>query len=241
MAKVGSLSVYNSLKRTLPTTAIYHTHILDIDKAKADIQECFDHGIYPGSRSPVVLIQNQIIFKKRPFKVISLFRDPIDRNISAFFDAFQLYVGVKPQAYIGSLEDLEALFHKHLPYTYPLNWFETIFLKDFDIDVYAFPFDVEKGYATIEKDGKVVLLMNCYVEDVIKEQQIAEFCDLDNFKLTNSNITDHKSSRDLYRAFKDFIRFDRSYLEAHYNSKYARHFFTETHRNEAMKRWLKLE
>lgn len=241
MAKVGSLSVYTSLKEYLPKTAIFHTHNLDVDKAKSDINYCFENGIYPGSRSPVFLIQNQIIYIQRPFKIISLFRDPIDRNISAFFDAFELYIGVKPEVYSGSLEQLEDLFHKYLPYTYPLIWFDDIFLNDIGIDVYKYAFDPELGYIKIEEKGKEVLIMNCYLDDVLKEKQIAKFCKSKKFKLENTNITDNKPSRNLYKSFKDFIKFEKSYLEECYDSKYARHFFSELQRNEAMKRWLKSE
>lgn len=85
MAKVGSLNVYSSLNKKLPTIALFHTHNLDVEQAKKNIALCFENGIYPSSRSPVFLIHNQIVSKHRPYKIITLYRDPIERNISAFF------------------------------------------------------------------------------------------------------------------------------------------------------------
>lgn len=239
MAKVGSLSVYTSLKKALPKTAIFHTHSLNVNTAQEEVRYCFDNGIYPGSRSPVFLIQEKIISKQKDYKMISLFRDPIERNISAFFDAFELYVGVKPKDYKGDLGQLETLFHKHLPYTYPLRWFDDIFFNDTKINVYDYEFNAELGHAVIKHNGIDVLIMNCYLDDGLKERLTGDFCNLKSFSLTNTNITAHKASRDLYKAFKDFIKFDEAYLEEYYSSKYAKHFFTETQRKKAIEKWLK--
>lgn len=240
MAKVGSLSVYSSLKKQLPKTPLFHTHSLDIDEVQKNIDLCFKNGIYPGSRSPAFLVQNQIISTGRPYKIITLYRDPIERNISAFFDAFKLYVGVKPEDYTGDMKTLEKLFHTHIPYKYPLQWFDEYLLKETRIDVYNFPFDAALGYLTIRDEPIEILIMNCYLEDNLKEKLISEFSALPNFKLENTNITAERKSGDLYRAFKNYIRFSESYLNAYYNSKYAKHFFTSTQRKKAIEKWLKI-
>ena len=225
----------------MPTTPIFHTHSLDVKTTKNEITYCFDNGIYPGSRSPVFLIHDKIMSKQRNYKIISLYRDPIERNISAFFDAFELYVGFKPEAYTGSLEHLETLFHKHLPYTYPLKWFDDNFFYDTQIDVYKYPFNAQLGHTVIQQDGKAILIMNCYLDDSLKEKLICEFCGIPNFELTNTNITENRSSGNLYKKFKAFIRFDEAYLLKCYNSKYAKHFFTEAERENAIEKWLKPE
>nr|WP_246431433.1 putative capsular polysaccharide synthesis family protein [Winogradskyella flava] len=168
-----------------------------------------------------------------------MFRDPIERNISAFFDAFELYAGTKPEVYAGDLEHLEYLFHKHLPYTYPLKWFDDNFHNDTQIDVYKYSFNAEIGHTIIHQDGIEVLIMNCYLEDSLKEKLIGKFCEISKFKLVNTNITANRTSGELYRRFKEFIRFDKAYLEECYNSKYAKHFLTEIQRKLAIKKWLK--
>ena len=240
MAKVGSLSVYKSLNETLPKTPTFHTHNLDINEVQNHIDLCFENGLYPGSRSPVFIIHNQIISKNRSYKLITLFRDPIERNISAFFDAFELYVGVKPQDYKGDLETLEKLFHMDLPYKYPLQWFDEILFNDTKINVYDYPFNKELGYGLIKHENSELLLINCYIEDSLKEKLIKEFCKAPNFKLTNTNITANKKSGDLYKAFKKHIKFSKIYLKECYDSKYSKHFFTIKERNLAIKKWQKI-
>ena len=77
---------------------------------KKGIQLCFQNRVYPGSKTPVFLINKKIINQKRPFKIVCLFRDPLERNISAFFDAFKLYTGTKPNNYNSSLKKLKEGF-----------------------------------------------------------------------------------------------------------------------------------
>lgn len=239
MAKVGSLSVYNSLQKQKPKTTLFHTHSLDLNQMQNDIDFCFENNRYPGSRSPIAIIHNNILSQQKSFKIITLFRDPVERNISAFFDAFEIYVGMKPQAYTGNLEHLEYLFHKHLPHRYAIEWFDAHFFNDFQINIYDYTFNAKHGYGTIQQNNIKILIMNCHLKDTFKVKKIGEFCNVSNFKLVNANITAEKQSGNLYKDFKTFIRFDEGYLKTQYNSKYAKHFFTETHRIEAIKKWLK--
>ena len=81
MAKVVSLSVYFSLKKRLFKNAIFHVHSLNEIEIKKGIQLCFQNRVYPGSKTPVFLINKKIINQKRPFKIVCLFRDQLERNI----------------------------------------------------------------------------------------------------------------------------------------------------------------
>ncbi|QRM89035.1 hypothetical protein FG167_07225 [Lacinutrix sp. WUR7] len=241
MGKVGSLSVYTSLKRSLATTPIFHTHNLNVKEVKKDVLFCFENGVYPGSRSPVFLIDKYILKKQRPFKVITLFRDPIERNISAFFDAFQIYVGVSPEGYQGDLKTLEKLFFQQLPHAYPLQWYEDYMLKDLDFDVYTQDFDAEAGFQIIKQEQNEMLLMHCDLADAEKEKLIKTFCAVSNFQLTNTNVRAASASSDLYIAFKNYMQFPEEYIQDMYTSKYAMHFFSEKQRNVAIEKWTKKE
>ena len=68
MAKVGSLSVYSSLKKQLPKTSLFHTHSLDLNEVSENVDLCFKNGVYPGSRSPAFLIQNEIAPNRLTYK-----------------------------------------------------------------------------------------------------------------------------------------------------------------------------
>lgn len=66
-------------------------HINSLNQAEQNFydEECFRRGVLPGSRSTISMINQQILKKNRPYKIITLVRNPIERNISAFFEAFE--------------------------------------------------------------------------------------------------------------------------------------------------------
>jgi len=239
MAKVGSLSIYFSLKKSVPRTTLFHIHDLNENGISKNIKLCLDNGIYPGSRSPIPLILSEIINTKRPYKIISLFRDPIERNISAFFDAFELYVGISSEKYTGTLAELEAIYHEKLPHNYAINWFDAHLYTTTGIDIYQHPFNREKGVMNYSNQNVSVLIMNSAIDDDTKAKFLLDFTDAKNMVIKNINITAKSDAAELYNNFKNTIKFEKEYLDKMYQSKYAKHLFTEAYLTEAMNKWKK--
>ncbi len=237
MAKVGSLSVYFSLKKRTINQSIFHIHSLNEEEVKKGINLCFENNIYPGSKSPVFLINKKIITKKKPYKIICLFRDPLERNISAFFDVFELNTGKKSTNYYGSFESLKKLYHEKLTHVYPLNWFDRQFFESTNINVYNYDFNKEKGYQLIKNNNVELLLINSNVDNKIKEALIADFCNLKKFELKNWNVSSEKEYATNYKDFKKSMRFTKEYLNKMYNSNYVQHFFTENHIKNQIDKW----
>lgn len=238
MAKVGSLSIYFSLKKSIPKTTLFHIHHLKQSEISKNIKLCFDNGIYPGSRSPVPIILSEIINVKRPYKIISLFRDPIERNISAFFEAFELYVGCPPEKYMESLEELETIYHEKLPHHYAINWFDEHLYTSTGIDIYQKPFNHDAGAMSFSKDNVSILILNSAIADDNKARFISDFTNAKNIVIENRNITADSKAADLYSRFKNTIKFEEKYLNNLYNSKYAKHFFTDSQRQAAINKWM---
>lgn len=238
MAKVGSSSVYYSIKQS-SKIPVFHIHGLNEEEELEGIDTCLKSGVYPGRRSPVFLINEEIIAKENPFRVISLFRNPIERNISAFFDVFELRVGVAPEKYQGTMEELEALYHKHMQHSYVLEWFDKHFYDGTGVDIYATPFDVEAQFKKYRSNGMDILIMDSAIEDNVKERLISEFCEIEDFKLINKNITGQRKSSSLYADFKRQVRFSEQYLSRLLDSKYAVHFFSVKERERLFNRWSK--
>ena len=235
MAKVGSLSIYSSLKKQKLLHAVFHIHSLNSKENMENLKLCKTKGILPDSRSPITIINKYIINKNRKLKIISLVRDPMERNISAFFDAFKLYVGISPENYKGSMQELENIYHKKLPHDYAINWFEIQFFGATGINVYDFKFSFERGFNIIQSNHNEVLIIKTNIEDNLKETLLSEFCDCPNFKLINTNQT----KTELYNKFKNYAKFSETYLNNQYQSRYAHHFFSKEERNAALKRWVK--
>ncbi len=237
MAKVGSSSVYNSLKKqsNIPS---FHVHTLSVAEEMQAKALCKEKGVYPNSRSPVPILHTYVFEKQRKYKVISLFRNPIERNLSAFFDAFELYMGMPPHRFKGSFQDLERAFHKNLDHSYCKDWFDSQFKNGTGIDVYDFDFDSQKGYKTLSSNQTDVMLLKNDLDDTLKSKLIGNFCSIENFKLNNVNITSTKKGAKLYADFKSHIRFSKAYLEEQLESKYMNHFFTEEEKKVLYKKWL---
>ncbi|MEQ3795457.1 putative capsular polysaccharide synthesis family protein [Gilvirhabdus luticola] len=233
MGKVGSLSVYSSLKKKMWQHAIFHIHTLDNNEVERVNRQLQDKGLFPDSRNPVPLIHKY--FSRRQVKIITLVRNPIERNVSAFFDAFQFLVGVKKKDFIGSIADLENNYHQTFLHEYPIFWFQNQFYKCTGINIFSYPFNPEKGYLTIAKDTVSVLLVRSDLPDFRKENLISEFCSIQDFELTNTNL----NTSSLYQKFKNNIKFSKKYLEDIYNSDLAVHFFSVQERNDNIEKWIK--
>ena len=239
MAKVGSLSVYFSLKKKLSKNAIFHVHSLNEIEVKKGIQLCFQNKVYPGSKTPVFLINKKIINQKRPFKIVCLFRDPLERNISAFFDAFKLYTGKESSDYKGSLKKLKEYYDEKLNHEFPLNWFDNQFFDATNINIYDYKFDKQQGYSILKTNTIELLLINSNVSDSIKEVLIKDFCNLKSFKLKNRNLSSSKEYALLNSNFKKQTKFSKEYLDLLYHSKYASHFFTDSYIEKQIEKWRK--
>lgn len=237
MAKVGSLSVYSSIKKR-SNIPIFHVHSLDENEILEGVNTCFEHGIYPSSRSPVPLINREIINKQQPLKIISLFRNPIDRNLSAFFDAFKMYTGVDPIKYNNEVSLLKDIYLDKLPHYYPTKWYEKQFFEGVNFNVYNYNFDKEKEYSVYKGEGVELLMMNCNLDNRIKEDLISNFCNIRNFKLINTNVTSDSKSGALYVNFKKEIKFDKVYLDSLLNTTYFNHFFTNKEKEKTYEKWL---
>lgn len=238
MAKVGSSSVYYSIKKS-SKIPVFHIHGLDEEEVLEGVKSCRENGIYPGRRSPIPLINREIIAKNRPYKIISLFRNPIERNISAFFDVFELRVGIPPDLYKGGIHELEKLYHKHIDHSYVLDWFDIHFFEGTGIDIYKEPFDIKEKSKKYTIDGLEILVLDSAVQDSIKERLIGEFSGIRDFKLTNKNITEQSRASDLYTKFKEHVRFSEAYLNSLLDSKYAVHFFSVEERETLFNKWSK--
>lgn len=238
MAKVGSLSIYSSIKKQT-SIPCFHVHSLNIAEHEAAKKHCFDEGMLPDSRSPASLIQNQILKPAKRCKIITVFREPVERNLSAFFDAFEYYVGVPPKNYKGTIEELIDCFLKKMPHNYAIQWFEEKFERDTGINLYQESFDKNKGFQHYQQGNYEVLVMNSAIDNYLKADLVRDFIGESSFKLKNVNVTEESNKGSLYKAFKDQIRFEKKYLDNLLLSKYSLHFLSSEEVDRAYKKWLK--
>jgi Putative capsular polysaccharide synthesis protein len=244
MGKVGSSSVYFSLKE-LGIKPVFHPHFL-LPFLVRDDREVFDESIKSSlkmkfkkivARRNGYFIYKNIIAAKRKVKVISLTREPISRNISAFFQSFERETGKRYEDANFTPQELTDIFIKFYPHHIPLQWFDENIKKCLGIDIYEYAFPKEQGFLSIHKDNIDLLVIKSEIADNVKEQAIADFLGLKEFKLARMNVGENKSYRDMYKAFKQALKLPSSYVEEMCNSKYFNHFYTEEEIKKVFAQW----
>ncbi len=226
MAKVASSSIYHSINNQT-TIPVYHIHTLDKKINEQAELSCQERGIVPASRPVGDLIYQFRIKANRPLKIITSVREPIERNISAFFEAFEYYLGIPPKLWEGDIDQLVQAYYKYLPHEFPLEWFDKEFLRMTSINVFEKSFDVTKKSITYTDKNIEVLLLRTDLNDNKMSEEIRRFLGVSTFTLNSHNIGEQKPYAELYNKFKKKIFFNQDYLTNMLESKYTKHFYSE--------------
>jgi hypothetical protein len=265
MGKVGSSSIFYSLRQLGLNRLVDHAHFLDLDHLNQ--LEASLKAAYPDPQALVNLrhVWRSQRFAKRlirnpdtHFQAISLIRDPIARNVSNFFQQ----IVVEPHPGTGSgrwhvassyyrfestveadengtldVRALIELFFERVEHDFHTQWLQHELGKILGIDVYASPFPKDRGYAIYHGDRADVLLFRLRDLNNCVTQAFQEFLGFQDFRLTNANVGEQKSYADVYQAFKASIAFSEAFLDQMYDSKFARHFYTDQERQALRTKW----
>jgi hypothetical protein len=242
MAKVGSSTVLASL-RPLLGARVVQVHNLSIEglrhalhsvavKREARVPEIIWHGRYfaeylAKGGSPV------------DWRIITLVRDPVARNISGFFQNIEKWRPGAISLFQSGRLDISELcdcFLEAYPHELPLQWFDKEIKAVFGIDLLELPFDAEAGFSIHATSPRVLLIKLERLNDV-GEVALGDFVGLGRIPLLHENVAEDKRYRDLYRAFVKEARLPREYLDRMYGSRYARHFYTEAELFSFRERW----
>lgn len=254
MGKVASTAIYNALKARLTDRSVFQLHWLTAGRLAADdaqyLAAARAHRNTPLERRfrPRYVWEGQYLSGRLNeatergvrHDVVTLVRDPVARNVSAFFQNLLLFFNfdherelqTRPVAEVAA--DMRRLYLDHyvqgqpriLHDGDPLTWLDDELKAVFGIDVYSVPFPKSEGFRLYESAEARVLLLR--VEDLKRSAAPAfkAFLDLDDFTLPRSNAAQDKDYAALYAAFLEGISFPADYLERMYGSKMARHFYT---------------
>jgi hypothetical protein len=170
-------------------------------------------------------------------KIITLTREPIERNFSAFFENYRMMTGNAFEDSSHSTKEMIEMFLKNYPHDTPLEWFDEEFNKTMEIDIYDFPFNRERGYSIIDLEGSSVLIMQSEVDDATKEEALRLFLKNDKISIAHANKSSNKAYNEAYRSFKKKIVLPQDYIEKMYNAKYTKHFYSESEIEKFKQRW----
>jgi len=117
---------------------------------------------------------------------------------------------------------------------YPIEWFDKEMQTMTNVDVYSLPFDKQSRYTRSQIGHIDLLILRIDLSDDVKSQVIGDFLECPSFELTNYNKGEEKPYADLYQEFKENVYFDREYLQSLFDTKLAKHFFSEDEINTSI-------
>ena len=237
MGKVASLSVYSSLiKANLKN--IYHVHRLNPKNIAQVRKQYLERGDIPlNEQMGHYLYKNVIKGNQAPIRVITLVREPISRNISAFFHNLKTFVGGENVYKNIVVDQLMNVFLNLYTHDVPLTWFDIEFHATTGIDIYKYSFPCNDGYQIIKAHPYHILVLKHNLNDEKKESCIAEFLELDTFSLVRNNEASTKQYARAYNKFVKSIKLSNNFVKHMLSSKYAKHFYSLEERSELASRW----
>jgi len=211
MGKVGSKSIKESLQATY-TEPIVHGH-------------GFSHNFHNWK----IRILYQFFAKGKPINIITLTREPVSRNVSHFFQKYKGSLTV-------SVDDLLKLFMKTHDHELATNWFDENIKKNFGIDIYEKEMP-DSGYQVYERGRIRILLIKVETDDDIIVNAVKTFLGIDEFSLTNHNISANKNYGKLYNKFVKKARLPKEYIRARISDRYFKHFYDESVADAIWNKW----
>ena len=245
MGRAGSMTTVNTLRGTGLDLAVFHTHWLNPASVERR-QNWVKH--LPISRQPLNIRMSTLISAqlqregtgRRHWKLVTVFREPIARNVSVFFLSIDAFVENFQRRYQrGELnnETLMGIFLDKFPHEQPLLWFEQEIEQVFGINVYDQAFPENKGYQVIRTDHVDLLLIkleqlnHCY-RDAFRNLLGVEIPDLEH-----THVTELDPTKPMYTDFVRNAVFPAEYLDRMYESAFARHFYTDEERDAFRRKW----
>jgi lipopolysaccharide biosynthesis protein len=250
MGKVGSMSVVDSLQRTFKNLSleipVYHRHLLnnldEIEQAILKDRPNPDETLREIRQGKE--LRNFILgHPEIRWNLISLVRDPVARNVATFFQNLPEIVPDWKQQFRADTLDIGRLQKTFLDlntiHGAPDAWFDTQLKPIFGIDVFSSFFSIETGYKIYRESPQAKLLV-IRLEDLDRtaERAFYEFLGLKGLKISHVNTTETKEYAEIYQAFKR-RPLPYEYIERMYNTRFARHFYSEPELDTFAKRWQK--
>jgi len=237
MGKVGSTSIFESLV-SAGVRNINHMNRMNPANIELVRQEHRERGLpVPEGDEEGLRVYEDI--RTTPYRVrcISPVRDPIRRNLSAFFFGYERFTGEKYEPGGLDVDRLRRCFLEEYPHDVPLTWFDVELKHTLGVNVYRQPFPKETGFATISCRNCRVLLLKCELPDSRKEAAIRQFLALPAFALKNENVGADKIYAAAYRQFLGTIKLPDDYLDRMCNAEYTRHFYSDDEIDAMRTRW----
>ena len=172
-----------------------------------------------------------------PVYVICPVREPLARNVSAFFQNFRRDTGFEISDHPWTVAELTDLFLRCYPHNVCLEWFDRHFRPTFGIDVFASPFSVEKKWAVYRRGSVRVLIFRSDLEHAEQLRLVSGFLGVEIPRWNYANQAETKDYGELYRDFVAAARLPDIYLSIMARSRFCQQFWSEDEIATTSRRW----
>lgn len=218
MGKVGSTAVVEGLKAHAPND-VFHIHRMNPDRRAPRGRGELRDKEYLGSA-----LFHHVFVQKRKALVVMIVRDPIARNLSAYF-------------HHDATEPTVEGFVNGYNHGVPEKWFDYQMLPATGIDVFNYPFDHERGWMVIEHPQWPVLVLRAETPDDTRAAALAEFTGFPITTLPAKNTAADRGYSDAYTDFKRHLELPEAFVDRLLSMRYVRHFYSDVERDEFRDRW----
>ncbi len=223
MGKVGSVSIQVALRQKGLHTI--HAHWM----------QC--KGEYPTSKD--YLVEQIKSGKRDDWKVICLVREPVSRNVSAFFQSLEKY-HPEYRNYKYNEVVLENFLYKY-NHHWPDLWFDSEIMDVFDFDPFSEKFNRRRGYQIYEVKRGEILIIRLEDANKVVPKAMEEFLGLERVEMATANsITRrHNGTRmgKIYQEFMEAVELPKGFLNAIYDTRYAKHFYSKKELKNFKRKW----
>ena len=168
-------------------------------------------------------------------------RDPVAAAVSDHFYGLQLQVAANQTPWIddGDTAAHARAIERTLETMWcDVDWFETELQAITDIDVYAKPFDVDRGFGVYEQDRFRAIVIRAEDLSLAGPQALADYVGLDKpLEMKSRNVGSRRDVGSDYQRFCVNPGFDPLVLDRVYRTPLARHFYSDAERAQFVKRW----
>lgn len=245
MSKVGSTSLVYALQMAYlraghPRTPLFHAHTL----TNLDLHEHLVKDANGPAHDLALVREYQQIrqtfesSRDEHWKVISLVRDPVARQVSDYFHHIDRHLPDWRSRWRDGSLTIEEVTESFLGAIDPTrHWFEGEILGVLGIDVYAQPFPHEAGYNVYNRPPKVTLLV-IRLEDMdrVAGAAVEKVLGLKGLKPHPFNLGSQSDYGEIYRQFKN-APLPQWYLEKAYSGRMACHFYTNAELDRFAQKW----
>ncbi len=247
MGKVGSKAVVSALRRSQLAMPVDHLHFLnDLDGVEAGIRRSwFRSGAQLAHLDHCRRIRREWERSAAHWYVITLVRDPLAREASAFFYNLDLKIrrwlrlGFMRRWYFQqqSMSSLRDRFLGQVNLDGGDYWFRHQFEPVFGIDLLSEPFPRDRGYGIHRRENLDVLVLKLEQLAASAEAAFSEFLGLEGIEVPPGNQARNLSYSETYKSFLESVQVPGEMLDQVYSSAAVRHFYSPGEIDSLRQRW----